>query len=171
MSCCDFSKLASRVMACSKSLPKRNRSSTMARCCFSSSSSAETACEIASSAALFYVHSRSSGVGSASKTRARNRPRVHACSGETSHSARSLCYGSVANRRRAIKGMNDTRRIEMLRAKYRSLWDAHQILADRNARLIQSGQQPSNEQLINEQRAAEAVQLARAELLAATGGR
>ena len=63
--------------------------------------------------------------------------------------------------------MSDTRRIEMLRAKYRSLWDAHQILADRNARLLNSGQQPSNEQLINEQRAAEAVQLARSELLAA----
>ena len=66
--------------------------------------------------------------------------------------------------------MNDARRTEMLRAKYRSLWDAHQILADRTARLTQSGQQPTNEQLINEQRAAEAVQLARAELLAAMSG-
>ena len=58
----------------------------------------------------------------------------------------------------------------MLRAKYRSLWDAHQILADQNARLVHSGQQPSNEQLINEQRAAEAVQLARDELLATMSG-
>ena len=63
--------------------------------------------------------------------------------------------------------MNDTRRFDRLRAKYRSLWDAHQILADHNARLVQAGKQPSNEQLINEQRAAEAVSLARNELLAA----
>lgn len=62
--------------------------------------------------------------------------------------------------------MNDSRRVEMLRAKYRSEWDAHQIIADHNARLVQAGKQPSNEQLINEQRAAEAVQLARNELLA-----
>ena len=62
--------------------------------------------------------------------------------------------------------MNDTRRIDMLRSKYRSLWDTHQILADHNARQTQVGKQPSKE-LINEQRAAEAVQLARAELLAA----
>ena len=57
--------------------------------------------------------------------------------------------------------------LETLRAKYRSLWDAHQVIADTNARLTQVGKQPSNEQLINEQRAAEAVQLARKELLAA----
>ena len=62
--------------------------------------------------------------------------------------------------------MNDLRRVEMLRAKYRSEWDAHQIIADHNARLVQAGKQPSNEQLINEQRAAEAVQLARNELMA-----
>ena len=63
--------------------------------------------------------------------------------------------------------MNDTSRITALRAKYRSLWDAHQILADQNARLVQAGLQPTNEQLINEQRAAEAVGLARQDLLAA----
>jgi hypothetical protein len=62
--------------------------------------------------------------------------------------------------------MNDSRRVEMLRAKYRSEWDAHQIIADHNARLVQAGKQPTNEQLINEQRAAEAVQLARNELMA-----
>jgi hypothetical protein len=55
----------------------------------------------------------------------------------------------------------------MLRAKYRTRWDAHQIIADHNSRLVQVGQCPSNEQLINEQRAAEAVQLARDELRAA----
>lgn len=62
--------------------------------------------------------------------------------------------------------MNDSRRVEMLRAKYRSEWDAHQLIADHNARLVQAGKQPTNEQLINEQRAAEAVQLARNELMA-----
>jgi hypothetical protein len=63
--------------------------------------------------------------------------------------------------------MNDTQRFATLRAKYRSLRDAHQIIADRNARLLQSGQRPTDEQLANEQRAAEAVLLARDELLAA----
>ena len=41
------------------------------------------------------------------------------------------------------------------------------MIADNNARMLQAGNQPSNEQLINEQRAAEAVVLARDELLAA----
>ena len=58
-------------------------------------------------------------------------------------------------------------RVEALRAKYRNLWDSHQLLADHNARLVHAGKTPSNEQLINEQRAAEAVQLARRELMAA----
>jgi hypothetical protein len=62
--------------------------------------------------------------------------------------------------------MNHTSNLATLRAKYRSLWDAHQIIADTNARLLQAGKQPSNEQLVNEQRAAEAVQLARKDLLA-----
>jgi hypothetical protein len=53
-----------------------------------------------------------------------------------------------------------------LRQKYRAAWDAHQIIADHNARLVQAGKQPTNEQVINEQRAAETVQLARKELLA-----
>jgi hypothetical protein len=67
--------------------------------------------------------------------------------------------------------MDDTSRFDMLRAKYRSLWDAHQVIADHNARLLQAGKQPSDEQLANEQRAAEAVVLARDELLAAIARR
>jgi hypothetical protein len=63
--------------------------------------------------------------------------------------------------------MTDPRRVGKLRTNYRRCWDAHQIIADNNARLAQAGKQPSNEQLINEQRAAEAVRLARDELLAA----
>ena len=62
--------------------------------------------------------------------------------------------------------MNRSSNLAALRAKYRSLWDAHQVIADANARLVQAGKQPSNAQLINEQRAAEGVQLARKELLA-----
>ena len=65
--------------------------------------------------------------------------------------------------------MSPTSSLATLRAKYRNLWDAHQVIADVNARLLQAGKQPSNEQLINEQRAAEAVQLARKELLAVMG--
>jgi hypothetical protein len=63
--------------------------------------------------------------------------------------------------------LKDTKRLEMLRASYRIKWDAHQVIADHNARLVKSGKHPSNEQLINEQRAAEAVQLVKNELLAA----
>jgi hypothetical protein len=63
--------------------------------------------------------------------------------------------------------MTDARPLEGLRAKYRSLWAAHQIIADQNSRLEQAGKQPTNEQLINEQRSAEAVRFARDELLAA----
>ena len=63
--------------------------------------------------------------------------------------------------------MNDTKRFDSLRAKYRKEWDAHQLIADHNARLVQAGKQPTNEQLINEQRAAEAVMRARDELVAA----
>jgi hypothetical protein len=63
--------------------------------------------------------------------------------------------------------MSDTRRFETLRAKYRVLWDAQQVIADNNARVVQAGKQPSNEQLTNEKRAADAVRLARDELLAA----
>jgi hypothetical protein len=63
-------------------------------------------------------------------------------------------------------------RFATLRARYRSSWDAHQVIADNNARLIQAGQQPSIDQLRNEQRAAEAVARAREDLLAAiTSGR
>jgi hypothetical protein len=57
--------------------------------------------------------------------------------------------------------------IEQLRGKYRSLWDAYQVIAHRNAELLRTERQPSNEQLIAEQRAAEAVALARDEVLAA----
>jgi hypothetical protein len=63
--------------------------------------------------------------------------------------------------------MKDTSGLDKLRAIYRSQWDAHQLIADHNARLLQAGKQPSNEQLISEQRAAEAVALARDDLLAA----
>jgi hypothetical protein len=63
--------------------------------------------------------------------------------------------------------MTDTRRFGALRARYRVRWDAHQIIADNNARLLQAGKQPTNEQLANEQRAAESVRLARNELLGA----
>jgi hypothetical protein len=47
--------------------------------------------------------------------------------------------------------MKHNQRFNMLRAKYRSLWDAHQIIADTSARLAKTGKHPSNEQLINEQ--------------------
>jgi hypothetical protein len=63
--------------------------------------------------------------------------------------------------------VNQKQQLEGLRRKYRSVWDAHQLIADHNARLEQAGKTPTNEQLINEQRAAEAVALARNELVTA----
>jgi hypothetical protein len=66
-----------------------------------------------------------------------------------------------------VAATTDKRSLEKLRAQYRAKWDSHQLIADQNARLVQSGTQPSNERLIDEQRAAEAVQHARDELLAA----
>lgn len=57
--------------------------------------------------------------------------------------------------------------VDKLRSKYRSLWDAYQVIAHRNAELLRTERQPSNEQLIAEQRAAESVALARDEVLAA----
>ena len=63
--------------------------------------------------------------------------------------------------------MNDKRNVNALRRKYRNEWDAHQLLAHRNALFVRTGRQPSNEQLIDEQRAAEAVIRARDELMAA----
>jgi hypothetical protein len=58
-------------------------------------------------------------------------------------------------------------RFNELRARYRSLWDAHQIIADANVRLLLAGTRPSAEQVASEKHAAEAVLLARDELLAA----
>ena len=62
--------------------------------------------------------------------------------------------------------MNDKQNLAALRRKYRDRWDSHQILAHRNAVLVRTGRQPSNEQLIEEQRAAAAVALLRDEVLA-----
>jgi hypothetical protein len=62
--------------------------------------------------------------------------------------------------------MND-KQLDALRRKYRLEWDAHQVIAHRNALLVRTGRQPSNEQLIDEQRAASAVALIRDELLRA----
>jgi len=61
--------------------------------------------------------------------------------------------------------MNYKQRLDSLRRTYRKEWDAYQLIAHRNAELLRTGRQPSNEQLINEQRAASAVALARDELL------
>jgi hypothetical protein len=59
------------------------------------------------------------------------------------------------------------RQLDALRRKYREQWDTHQLIAYRNAQLLRTGRQPSNEQLIDEQRAAESVALVRGELLLA----
>ena len=60
----------------------------------------------------------------------------------------------------------DANRFAALRARYRSHWDAHQVIADQNARLVAAGLQPSAEQMRNEKRAADALAVVRDELLA-----
>ena len=62
--------------------------------------------------------------------------------------------------------MNDKQNLAALRRKYRDVWDSHQIVAHRNAVLVRTGRQPSNEQLMEERRAATAVALIRDEVLA-----
>jgi hypothetical protein len=64
------------------------------------------------------------------------------------------------------RAANDTARLRELRARYRAVWDAYQVVADGNAALLRDSKQPSNEQLIKERKAVEAVERARAELLA-----
>ena len=63
--------------------------------------------------------------------------------------------------------MRDTSQLDQLRATYRSLWDAHQIIADQNVRQAHAGKLLTIAQLKNEQQAAEAVLRARDEVLAA----
>jgi hypothetical protein len=63
--------------------------------------------------------------------------------------------------------VENERQLEALRRKYRSKWDAHQLIAYRNAHLVRAGRQPTNEQLLDEQQAADAMALVRGELLLA----
>jgi len=63
--------------------------------------------------------------------------------------------------------MNDVRPFNDLRAQDRTRWHDYRAIAGQNAALPKDGQQPSNQQLIKEQKAIEAVQIARSELLAA----
>jgi hypothetical protein len=63
--------------------------------------------------------------------------------------------------------MSELRRFHALRLKYRSDRNIHLLTASVNKQLTQAGKQPTNAQLAAEQRAAEAVKLARAKLHAA----
>lgn len=68
---------------------------------------------------------------------------------------------------RRFARMSNTQHFEWLRSEYRQRWDAHQVLAYRNAELAHAGQPPSAVELADERRAAAAVERARDELLAA----
>jgi hypothetical protein len=63
--------------------------------------------------------------------------------------------------------VTNRQQIEKLRRKYRNEWDACHLIAHRNAELRRTGRHPSNEQLISEQRAVEAVALIVRELRSA----
>jgi hypothetical protein len=54
-----------------------------------------------------------------------------------------------------------------LRSKYRTLWDAYQVIAHKNSQLLKSGKQPPDDQVSQEREAATAVEKARDALLAA----
>ena len=62
---------------------------------------------------------------------------------------------------------DDLRPLNHLRAQYRTRWHAYRVIARGNAVLLKDGRQPTSERLIDEQRAVEAVKVARSELLAA----
>jgi hypothetical protein len=63
--------------------------------------------------------------------------------------------------------MKDSPNFETLRARYRSHWDAFQVISLKNAAIVRAGQKPSDAQLEAEDHASAAVEFARGELLAA----
>jgi hypothetical protein len=65
------------------------------------------------------------------------------------------------------QGMTDARRFNELRARYRALWDAYQVIAHENVKLLRDGKKPTDKQLMDEQRAVATVGEARDELVAA----
>lgn len=66
--------------------------------------------------------------------------------------------------------MGDKQHFSDLRARYRSVWDAYQVIAHANAELLRCGKRPSHKQLIDEQLAEAAVEVARDELRTAISG-
>lgn len=65
-----------------------------------------------------------------------------------------------------MRAMNYTS-LSNLRAKYRAFWDAYQVIAHQNAQLLKAGKQPPDDQVLEERKAAAAVEKARDELLTA----
>jgi hypothetical protein len=63
--------------------------------------------------------------------------------------------------------VNDDRRLRLLRARYRSLWQEYKAIARKNARSLLEGRQPSKQQLSDERQAIVAVDRASNDLLAA----
>ncbi|HEX7238293.1 MAG TPA: hypothetical protein VF405_15100 [Gammaproteobacteria bacterium] len=63
--------------------------------------------------------------------------------------------------------MTDSDRFKDVRAVYRALWDAYQVISHKNAELLRAGHRPSEAALAEEQRAAVDVTVARDALLAA----
>jgi hypothetical protein len=63
--------------------------------------------------------------------------------------------------------VTEPHRFKDLRAIYQAQWDAYQIIAHKNAELLRTGQKPSEAALVEEQRAAADVTVARDALLAA----
>jgi hypothetical protein len=61
---------------------------------------------------------------------------------------------------------NETKRVNVLRLRYKAAFDAYWAIAKRNSHLLKKGGQPSDQELAAEERAAADLQTARNELIA-----
>jgi len=64
--------------------------------------------------------------------------------------------------------VNDTSRFNILRLRYKAAFDAYQALANRNAQLLINGRTLSEQQRVEEERAAADLQSIRDQLMAST---
>jgi hypothetical protein len=62
-------------------------------------------------------------------------------------------------------GVNETKRVNVLRLRYKAAFDAYWAIAKRNAQLLKLGRQPSAEEVADEDRAAADLRAARNELI------
>ena len=64
-------------------------------------------------------------------------------------------------------GMHTRKRFQETSAKYRSAWDAYQVISRRNLDIVRDGGTPTKQDLLEEKQAGKTVELAREDLLGA----